>query len=245
MTMPVPVAELLWRQCLAPKRGHRPEEIEDALAGDPASGRFAVADGAAETVCSKTWADLLVQAFLEQDPPDPDRWSEWLAPVRRKWWGDVAGRQLPWFAEHKLEHGAAAAFVDLHVRPEGDFEAVAVGDCCVFQFRDQRLEFVFPCTSAEEFSNRPILVGSRGTDHEPPLLRATGRWEHGDKFLLASDAMSQWLLSRGDRTPESLLAIRALLRRHADAEQLSAELNLLREGEHLKNDDVALAAVAV
>lgn len=245
MTMSVPVAELLWRQCLAPKRGNRLEEIEDALAGDPASGRFAVADGAAETVCSKTWADLLVQAFLEQELPDPQRWSEWLGPIRRKWWDDVAQRQLPWFAEHKLEHGAAAAFVGLHVRPEGEFEAVAVGDSCVFQFREYHLEFVFPCTSAEEFSNRPTLVGSRGTDQEPPLLRATGRWEHGDKFVLASDAMSQWLLSRGDRMQESVLAIRALIRLCDDADKLAAELDLLRDGEHLKNDDVAIAAVAV
>lgn len=243
--MSVPLTALPWRQCLAPKRGHRLEEIEDALAGDPVSGRFAVADGAAETVCSKDWAELLVQGFVEQELPDPERWRDWLAPLRRKWWDEIAQRPLPWFAEHKLEHGAAAAFVGLHVRPDGEFEAVAVGDCCVFQFRERNLVSVFPCTSADEFSNRPTLVGSRGTENEPPLLRTTGRWEPGDGFLLASDAVSQWLLSRVDRTPETLLAIRALLRLHSDAERLTAELNLLREAEHLKNDDVALAAVAV
>jgi len=38
-----------WRALGLPKRGHSAEEYEDAFAGDPKVGRFAVADGASES----------------------------------------------------------------------------------------------------------------------------------------------------------------------------------------------------
>ncbi len=53
-----------WRVFALPKRGHRLEEYEDAYAGNPDGGRFAVADGAAESSFANVWAQLLVSGFV-------------------------------------------------------------------------------------------------------------------------------------------------------------------------------------
>ena len=54
--MPSQPSRLQWQSLSLPKRGHSPEEYEDALAGDPRSGRFAVADGASESSFAGLWA---------------------------------------------------------------------------------------------------------------------------------------------------------------------------------------------
>src|SRR5262249_22560942 len=47
-----------------PKRGEKTEDYEDASAGDPLRGRFAIADGAAGSSFSALWARLLVEEFV-------------------------------------------------------------------------------------------------------------------------------------------------------------------------------------
>ena len=46
------------------RRGHRPEEYEDAFASDDAAGRYAVADGDTESCFAGLWARLLAEGFV-------------------------------------------------------------------------------------------------------------------------------------------------------------------------------------
>ena len=47
---------LRWRALSLPKQGHATDEYEDAWAADPAAGRFAVADGASESVFAPSFS---------------------------------------------------------------------------------------------------------------------------------------------------------------------------------------------
>src|SRR5262245_55561935 len=144
----------------APKAGSSLLECEDAYGiGPPPIGvghfagqrlRVAVADGASEAVLAARWATELVKHFA-------------LAPHRRGLngvldaaigaWGDSVAEyineresnQLPlqWYEEPGIERGAYATIVALRLTDhyathslEGDFDAWALGDSCLFNIRD-------------------------------------------------------------------------------------------------------------
>ncbi|MBO0697489.1 MAG: hypothetical protein J2P46_03780, partial [Zavarzinella sp.] len=99
----MPDPGLRWRSFLVPKVGHGPDECEDAAAGDPDVGRFAVADGASESYAAGDWARLLVEAFVAAGPTD-----DWLKEPREAWQQDAAGGAVSWYAEDKFARGGHA-----------------------------------------------------------------------------------------------------------------------------------------
>src|SRR5262245_28195785 len=123
MAPPTP-PPLRWQALHLPKRGHSAQEYEDAFAADCAAGRFALADGVSESSFAREWAGLLVESFVRS----PGRWSEWLPGARQRWREQVGGRELPWYAEFKLEQGAHATLLGLAFAGPAGWDAWAVGD---------------------------------------------------------------------------------------------------------------------
>ncbi len=241
-------APLRWRWLSVPKRGHRPEENEDAAAGDGGRGRFAVADGATESAFAGDWSRLLAEAFVRDSIMDRG-WPEWLPSVRQQWLDTVGGHELPWYLEEKFEQGAFATLlgVDLARAPTGggwDWRAVAVGDCCLFHLRGNELVCSFPLDASMDFNTTPSLIGSRPGDF-PRDQRAKGRARPGDKFLLISDAMAQWALRRHEERRPSWSELYAVLS-HADA---AAEFARFTESlwaeKALRTDDATVLAIEV
>ncbi len=181
-----------------PKRGNTAADYEDAFAMEPASGRFAVADGATESSFAGQWARRLADAYVESPLRHARRWNEWLPRVQARWLADVEGRDLPWYAEFKFEQGAFATFLGLVLESSGrqPWHAVAIGDSCLFQVRDGKLFDLFPLSSSDEFGNQPPLLGSRSiaADARRAEVRGHGSWRDADRFFLATDALAQWFL---------------------------------------------------
>ncbi len=91
------------RACWLAKRGHSPEEYEDAFATNDVAGRYAVADGASESSFSGLWAKLLVDQFVQDADRDPLRWTERLPASQNQLHTEVSRRPLPWYAEAQLQ----------------------------------------------------------------------------------------------------------------------------------------------
>src|SRR5262245_4614002 len=108
--MPEHERPLRWRGFRLPKRGNTPDEYEDALAGDPAAGRFAVADGASESAFAGEWARLLAEGFVRAAGP----WEGWLPGARARWAAEAGGRPMAWYEEAKFQEGAFATLLGLH-----------------------------------------------------------------------------------------------------------------------------------
>src|SRR5258708_5479570 len=108
--MPTDALPLDWHVFHLPKRGHAPEEYEDALAADLALGRFALADGASESSFAAAWARLLVEGFVTASG-QPWRGLDWLPALRQRWVETVEALSLPWYAEIKREEGAFATLL--------------------------------------------------------------------------------------------------------------------------------------
>ena len=172
-------------------------------------------------------------------------WAAWLLPLRQTWWNDVSRRRLAWYAEHKLDEGAAAAFLGLTIKPNETWEAVAIGDSCIFQMRQQQLRLAFPVQSSNDFNNHPRLAGARPSPREPPLGHIQGNWEAGDQFLLMTDALAKWFLKELEDECDPLVTVRRILDSADNAARLAAEIDGLRDAHKLRNDDVALALINV
>lgn len=234
-----------------PKRGHTAEEYEDASAGDPERGRFAVADGAAESSFAALWAGLLVEDYVRA--PDGGRWEQGLPDLRRRWaaeaGGSANGRPTPWYFEHKLQQGAFATFLGVSVRGTAScgrrhrrLLAVAVGDSCLFQVRKDALFKAFPLTASAEFGNAPRLVESRQT---PPRRKARlkGHWRVGDRLWLMTDALAQRFLQEAETGGRPWQRLEEMLAAADSA--FAAWVENLRDAGRLRNDDVTVVGVCL
>lgn len=243
------------RSVWLPKRGNSVNEYEDAGACNPERGRFAIADGATESSFAGSWARLLVDGFVAASDPNPqsaglDCWTDWLPPLQQRWLDEVSNKELPWYAETKLQDGAFATFLGLRIgeAARGDWHAVAVGDGCLFQVRAEELRRAFPIEHAEEFGNAPWLIGSR--DNSPVSLlqkevRANGDWCAGDRFWLMTDALAQWFLADVEAGRKPWTKLEAVLAGDDSLARFVDWVEDQRDRHALKNDDVTLIRVCV
>jgi hypothetical protein len=260
----------LWQAFHLAKRGHSSDEYEDAYAADPEAGRFAIADGAAESSFAGLWARLLTTEFV-QALSDVDPEGRWLEPLRQRWAAEVDHRPLPWYADVKREEGAFATFLGLVIQPPdvefgrtdcqsvrgegrianpsyepgGDWQAQAVGDTCLLQVRAGSLIEAFPLTRGDEFGNHPCLLGSRPTTGRgpPPSVRQSrGRWQRGDRFFLVTDALAQWFLRQTEAGRHPWEAIGRIRAGPAPA-TFHDWIEELRDRDGLRNDDVTLVLI--
>jgi hypothetical protein len=243
---------LRWQALHLSKRGNSEVEYEDASAGDPDNGRFAVADGASEASFAGSWARGLVEAFVST-PGKPWQDFTWLTDVRRNWSKEVDQLSLPWYAETKRDEGAYATLVGLALRQPvadkgGTWRAVAVGDACLFHIRQGRLLASFPLTASAEFANNPPLIGSRPGPQDARgglWEQGHGRWQPNDRFLLMTDALAQWFLRQTETEGNPLAVIDELLGCADPQKAFSDWINRRRDRDGLRNDDVTLLVVDI
>jgi hypothetical protein len=271
--MSLPVAALGYRAFRLPRQGHGPEECQDALAGDAERGRFAIADGAAESPYSSLWAQLLVDEFVRRS----DRltnWASWLPSLQERWSAQVtvherwaaqptrmtngstpatepAEAAVPWYLEPGLVQGAFATFLGLVIEHHSWF-ALAVGDSCLFQVRQGELIRAFPITRAADFGNAPWLVGSRTSVIEVPYkngLQQMGDCRPRDRLWLMTDALAQWFLLQAESGGKPWLATEPLVQPAAEdalvQQAFAAWIEGLRAARQLRNDDVTLLAISL
>jgi len=180
-----------------PKKGNAKEEYEDSFfPKEPVDEelelfRCAVADGATETSFAKSWADILVQDFVEERS---------LTESRQKWSESISGRQLAWYAEQKANQGAFAALAGLIVHTHNRFEMCCAGDSCVIHARNEEILLTFPKTKADEFDNRPVLLCSKASgEGEVEIKTRQGEYQAGDQFWLLTDAVARWTLTVAEK----------------------------------------------
>ena len=238
-----------------PKRGNSADEYEDAYRGDPLRGRFAIADGASESSFAAEWARLLVDAFVDSAVAQPAPWLSWLPAIQQRWQTALLGRELPWYAQAKVDQGAFAAFLGVVLetqqslgRTQQLWQAVAVGDSCFFQVRAGQMREAFPIKRACDFGNSPWLLGSRGSvdsNVEKRAVRSQGDWVAGDRFWLMTDALAQWFLEEVEAGRKPWEALEPLLTDPQPQERFVGLVEGLRDAHALRNDDVTLEAVGL
>jgi hypothetical protein len=247
------------------KLGNTSEENEDAFAAQEilaGLSEFACAltDGATRASFSGLWARLLAAEAIAR-PLQPASLAGLLASAQAKWAAELAGLSLPWHAEEKVRQGAFAtlAWIQLDLAPRigkagGGWQALAVGDSCIFQARKGDLIQQFPHLSSSDFKKDPLLFCSAPGRNgallsQPASLTCQGDWLPGDEFYLLSDALAAWLVQareNGDAEP-ALADLRGhfLGRQEAGQESFTRWIQALRTSRQIKNDDTSAARLSL
>jgi hypothetical protein len=233
-----------------PKRGSTDEEYEDSFAFDAAQGRFAIADGAAESSFARTWARILVDGFVASPPAvTATRMLTWLESLQERWRESVPWASLPWYAEEKARAGAFCTFLGLRFRlatVKGTlaWKAFAIGDCALFQLRDGVLVKAFPVTRSDQFGTTPQLlrsVAAKTLGITDLVVRTASGAQAADVLILATDALAQFCL----RSVESGQPCWPVLIGCKDQEAFRSWVDDLRSNHQIRNDDVSLLLVEV
>jgi len=203
--------KLSYRVYWLPKAGLSADEYEDAFApeqvaeGDLQEFRCAVSDGATETSFSGQWARILCKAYNEKNFD--------LAQLQADWLKEVSGKDLPWYAEQKMESGAYASICGLSLHDEAgalSWTVRAFGDSCLFQIRDGKIIKALPIDKWEAFDYTPLLISTSQPANKGILEKQhheLGTCQKGDIFYLMTDAISKWLLRRESESQSGLKSI--------------------------------------
>ena len=230
-----------------PRRGNTPDEYEDAFALDEASGRYAVADGATEGCFTGLWARLLVNDFVSHAERNASSWLSSLPVVQERWNTEVRTRKLDWDADYWVEQGASAAFLGVVLTQDmWQWQAVAVGDTCLFHTREGVLLRAFPLDRSSQFNNRPRLVGSRmplSNIRKRQRLWTDGCGQAGDRLWAMTDALAKWCLVEHEAGNDPWHQLESLLSLPQTEDHFAAWIEGLRVSGRLLNDDVTLLAI--
>ena len=172
---------------------------------------LAVSDGASESAFSGEWARILTRRFVSGASDicalDASGMLAWLDTCGREWDRGIPWDRIPWHGQAKTRTGAFATFLGVAVSRDKDksgaypWQAVAVGDSCLFVVRNDALDLSFPLSSSSEFNNVPALVCSNPANNtrvEDHLRLLCGKCWTGDTILLASDAVAAWILRENE-----------------------------------------------
>lgn len=235
---------LSYRVFCLPKSGSSSEEYEDAFAPQDSleleakEFRCAIADGATETSFSGLWARILCEAYIAKNFD--------LNKLQEEWHASVDKKELPWYAEQKLESGAFSSILGLKLKEEKksiSWSARAIGDSCFMHFREGRLLTSLPLENWQDFDYTPLLLSTRPESNQGVIekqVEKTGSCRSGDIIYLMTDAISKWFLRRNTELGDAL-AITEQISTQEEFVQLVASQRAARDsGGHpmMPNDDV-------
>jgi Protein phosphatase 2C len=241
-----------------PKRGNNENECDDAVWPDKRTEyqdpfvRFAVADGATESLFARSWAEKLVQAVGDNRLSIVHLSAE-IQCLRNDWRDWIAGVKLAWYAEEKARQGTYAALVGLELRvPEsgqqssGCWHAAALGDSCCFHIRGNEIRVRFPLDKSEAFDNRPFLLGSMAGDEQAlrdNIIQCQGSWIEGDVFYLMTDALACWFLRQIEAGNSPLETLHEFAS-PTEPNRFTTWIESLRDEGLIRNDDSTLLRIS-
>jgi len=229
------------------KLGNKESECEDSISFNLKRGRFAIADGASSSMFSDVWASCLTSNIITLDTDLYKNTTELfrtLIPIsRREWYSRIEWNNLKWFQTNKSFQGSYSTLLYVEIkRLEGldIFRALAVGDSCLFIVNSDKKLYSFPYRKASQFNNTPKLVwtGKKAQVNiesepvYPDFVTTSGHIHKGDEMILATDALSKWLIET-----RNFRAIRELI---TDEKALHDFLSSEIDGRRMRNDDVSI-----
>ncbi|MBW4551593.1 MAG: protein phosphatase 2C domain-containing protein [Aphanocapsa sp. GSE-SYN-MK-11-07L] len=237
-----------------PKIGEAHSTNQDRFARSGDGRLIALADGAGSSLYPGQWAELLVKSFCHS-PDDPiqtlrQSYQEWLKLPQAQWRQYYLEKlQSPnrkwWQGGSQLKACGFSTFLGLRLigdRQQGQWQAVAIGDSCLFKLAAKTHHLsVFPSKTAQSFKCTTQCFASLPEYASFAPQFAEGEYQAGDIFLLATDALSHWLLSNYERQAEEWkqwFGIRA-------SKDFTYALADLRNQKQIQNDDTTMILLNV
>ena len=238
------------------KLGNRLSDYEDAFApkmnGNIEEDCFslAIADGASESSFASDWAKMLTRAFVKEPFTDIETLQSRTEILSQRWHRFVNRRPLPWFTEEKVRLGAFASLLGVTVesnyngsKQSGSWWAIAIGDSCIFQIRNDELVSSFPLKNAIEFGNSPSLLSTNLKSNSQlweQFKCHTDTWLVDDFLVLTTDALACWFLAQHERNEKPWQTLLGFAEDSSPFNSFKAWVDNARQSSQLKNDDITL-----
>ncbi|MEM0156201.1 MAG: protein phosphatase 2C domain-containing protein [Thermoplasmataceae archaeon] len=232
-----------------PKLGNDEREYEDAFYFSGDRNRYAIADGASDSVFSGIWARNLVKTFVNQETRvaeiTEDTLHSLISSSRDSWYRDINWDQLSLFVKNKAVKGSFSTFLGMdafRIESKYRIDVVAVGDSCIFFHHDSVLKS-FPIDDPSKFGNTPNLLwsgyGAPFTGEfrwkKPKFSTFSFDLSPGDSIILATDALAKWMLENSETAWDSLMDCGDYLEFFDD----------LRRKREMRNDDITMAMITL
>lgn len=239
-----------------PKIREQEADNQDAYFCSKDGSMVAIADGASTSLFPKEWANLLVEDFCNQHGESIEnlcqQWQEWLKPLQNNWRNDLINIKqdpnIPWYVKGSQNKNlASATFVGLKLHPPNQkgkktWEAIAIGDSCLFQLQAVSKQIiVFPIRKSSDFRTITESFNSLPEYNRFEPKYQEGDYEDGDIFLLATDALAEWVLrdiETKKREGKNLISV-------ATQKEFEEFIQGLRDNKVIKNDDTTLCRIKV
>lgn len=231
---------------ILPKWGNSLEECEDAFQYKSVKNllKVSLADGATESSFAKEWAYILTENLVKIKVFSIESIISELPKLRSQWWEEVNKAPLPWYAEEKLRKGAFSTFLNLQIEIKKQvYHCMAIGDCCLFQIKNDEMFFSFPILDSKEFSNHPFLLSTQ--EEDPAELKdhikekRNQKIQNGDYLFLMSDALAYWFLMESEKNEKPWNILLGL----SEDNSFENWLNIERKEKKIKNDDTTLLII--
>ncbi|MHB1492913.1 MAG: PP2C family serine/threonine-protein phosphatase [Thermoplasmataceae archaeon] len=232
-----------------PKVGNKQEECEDYLLASDAKMRYAIADGASDSIFSGLWAKSLVDTFIDFEnlSGDPEIVIDQICRRAINAWHDkIEWNNLKWNVKNKSVLGSYSTFIGIDIKKiEKNYRisCMAVGDSCSFILTGRRLES-FPVKDTSGFGLHPNLLWS---GHGEPIFEDSEiqlpdyemknyTVDERSGIVLASDAASKWIMEGGVERVKTLLEKLPEDREYWDDLRIKGEM---------KNDDISIITISL
>jgi hypothetical protein len=230
-----------------PKDPQQPELNEDKWAFNDPVDRAALSDGASESYDSRTWARLLVDAYVKDQCVS----AEWVHQLVSGYSRQIDYSALSWSQQAAFERGSFATLLGLELAPNRlEVEVLAIGDSLAVLVRDNALLESFPYVRPEQFDARPELLctiaGENAFVSEPGFVTnsSSRTWgiRPGDLVYLVTDAVGHWILG-GQGDPDSTpIRLLGAISNPGDFGELVLQL---REQRRIRLDDSTVIRLRV
>ncbi len=221
-----------------PKVGNSLSETEDSFFFDEYKMRFAICDGASDSIFSGQWASVLARNFVTNGPDlrSKQELGTFLDNSRKTWLEEVPWSTLRWNVKNKAVRGAYSTFLAVELVDKSTARCFAVGDCCLFLKGDDKFDS-FPLESPAQFGLHPKLIWSgygdplQNKEYEAKVdvLSTEIDISEVSDIIMATDAMAKFIMENG--TP-----LFSELREKFNSQ---AYFDELRSNGKMKNDDVS------
>jgi hypothetical protein len=127
------------------------------------------------------------------------------------------------------------------------WKAIAIGDCCLIQRRENRICEAFPIADSAKFGSNPVLIPSMASLQSKAFAGMgvlEGTAQEGDEFLLLSDAIAAWYLEGIEDSDEQRVLLRSLMSSHKH-DETALLIQTLRSQGKMRNDDVTVVRIGI
>jgi hypothetical protein len=123
---------------------------------------------------------------------------------------------------------------------------LAVGDCCLFIAHNHTIYLSLPLQDPSEFNNSPVLIPSKSEKMDSikgRIKTARGSLMRGDQLILASDAISSWIMRKTLKDHKEYLDMIRTVKSKSDGSIFTNWITSLRKSGELRNDDTSVILI--